>query len=109
MPCLLGTFFCSRHFFSRYCLQFATDDVGGEAGAEEAAVDGSHSLFVDFAAMGTELALDALADHRGFIGLLGRFFQGCVDVPIRDTACSKVPRHAKLSLLPPFCALAGEL
>src|SRR5467141_3056976 len=47
-----------RHLFPRYRLQFAADDVRGKARAEEAAVDGSHFLFVDFAAVRPQLALD---------------------------------------------------
>src|SRR2546421_70884 len=47
--------------------EFAADNVGGEAGTEEAAVDGGQFSLVDFAAVGAKLALDALADHGGFV------------------------------------------
>jgi hypothetical protein len=98
-----------RHFFSRQRLQFSPHHVRGKSGAQEAPVDGSHFLFVDFAAVGAEFAFDALADHGALIILLGRLFQRGVNVPVRDAACAEVARDAKLSLLASFGALAREL
>src|SRR5215470_5535367 len=38
----------ARHFLSRYGAQFAADDVGREAGAEEAAVEGGELAVINF-------------------------------------------------------------
>jgi hypothetical protein len=75
-----------RKVFAGRGAEFAADDVGGEAGAEKAAVDGGHFLFVDFAAVGAEFAFDALAHHGGFIGGFGSFLQCSLNVPVRDAA-----------------------
>ena len=89
--------------------EFAADNVGGEAGAEEAAVDGGHFLFIDFAAVGTELAFDPLADRDRFVGMLGDFFEGGFDVAVGNAPGAEVAGDTELSLFAGFGTLSGEL
>src|SRR5690242_939255 len=89
--------------------EFAADDVGGEAGAEKAAVEGGELAIVDFAAEGPQLTLDALADDGGFVGAFGGFFESGLDVAVRDAASAEVAGDAELALLAAFGALASEL
>src|ERR1051325_1389493 len=72
--------------FAKSGFEFAADDVGGEAGAEEAAVEGGEFLFIEFAAEGAQFAVDALADDCGLVGVLSRFFEGGFDVTVGDSA-----------------------
>ena len=98
--------------------EFATDDVGGEARAEEATVEGGELFLVDElsgagvcgrgAAEGAQLAFDALADKRGFVGLLRGFFEGGFDVAVGDAAGAEIPSDAKLALFADLGALAHE-
>lgn len=97
------------NIFPRRVTQFATDDVCGEAGAEEAAIERGELLVVDFAAEGAEFSRDALADERSFVGLLGGFFDGSFDVAVRDAAGPEVARDAELALLARFGAMTGKL
>lgn len=106
-------------------MEFMADDVGGETGAKEATVEGRELSFVEVGALpahlkvaatvasgaaeGAQLALDALADDGGFVGVLGSLFEGGFDVAVRDAAGAEVACHTKLALLSSFGALAGEL
>ena len=90
-------------------LEFAADDGGGESRAVEAAVERGELLFVDFAPIGAQLALDALPDQGGFVGLLRDLFQSCLDVAVGNTASTQLARHAKFSLFSSFGAVARKL
>src|SRR5713226_1828569 len=101
---LFGFHLCVRHVFSGHSLQFPTHDVGGESGAEEAAIDGSHFPFVDLfacigAAEGAELALDPMADHGGFVGNLSDFIEGGSNVTVGDAAGAEVAGDTEFPLL----------
>jgi hypothetical protein len=90
-------------------LEFAADDVGGKAGAEEAAVHGSELAVVDFAAEGAQLAFETLADQGGFVGLRSGFGEGGLNVAIGNTAGAEIAGDAEFALAANFGALAGEL
>ena len=100
---------CVRNVFTGEGFELAADQVGGEAGAQEAPVEPSELAIIDFAAGGAQLALDALADEGGFVGLLRGFFEGGFNVAVGDAAGAKVACNTKLALLSSFGALAGEL
>jgi hypothetical protein len=89
--------------------EFAADDVGGKTGAEQAAVEGSQFAVVDFTAEGTQLALDALSDDGGLVGVLGGFFEGGFDVAVGNATGAEVACHTKLALFSSLGALPGEL
>ena len=90
-------------------VEFAADGVGGEAGAEEAAVEGGDFVVGDFAAREFEFALDAEAD-RGALGFgVGGFSESGFDVGIGDAAGAEVAGDAEFALAADFGALAGEL
>ena len=57
----------------------------------------------------SEFAVDALADHGGFVGVGGGFFYGGFDVAVGDTAGAKLAGNAIFALVADFGALAGEL
>jgi len=90
-------------------VELAADNVGGETGAEEARVNGSHFLFVEFASEGTQFAFDALAHHRALIGGLGSFVQRRFDVPVRNPTPPQVARNPEFTLLARFGPLPREL
>src|SRR4029077_7746757 len=106
---LLHLCFHVWNFFFYYRLQFAPYHVGGKSCAQQAAVGGSHLLFINFAAIRPQLAFDARAHHRAFIVLPGRFLQRRLDMPVRDAPRPQVPRNAKLTLLAPLGPLARKL
>src|SRR6266404_5960438 len=54
-------------------------------------------------------ALDALADHGGFVGVGGGFFYGGFDVAVGNAAGAEFAGHAVFALVADFGALAGEL
>jgi len=89
--------------------KFAANDVGGKAGTEQTAVEGSDLVLADFASGSAELAFDALTDERGFVGGLGDFVEGGFDVAVGDTAGAEVAGDAEPALFADFGALAGEL
>ncbi len=76
---------------------------------KEAAVEGSHFLFVDFAAEGAQFALDALADHRTFVIVPCAFFQRCVNMPVGNPTGAKVAGNAEFSLLVRFGPMSRKL
>lgn len=88
---------------------FAADNVGGEAGAEKAAVERGELFFFDFSFEGAEFALDALANERGFVVLEGIFGESSFDVLVGNAAGAKVARNAEFALAANFGALTGEL
>jgi len=90
-------------------VELAADDVGGEAGAEQAAIEGGDFVVGDFAAGEAEFAFDALADERGFVVFLGVFVECSFDVFIGDAAGAEVAGDAEATLAADFGALAGEL
>jgi len=96
-------------FFAGDGFDFAADKVGGEAGAEEAAVEGGEFLIAYFATEGTEFALDALTDDGGFVGFGGGFGEGGLDVLVGYAAGAEVAGDAEFALFADFGALAGEL
>ena len=114
-----------RDVFTSDGFQFAADDVGGKAGAKEAAIEGGELLLVEIgtlathlkvaatfaagSAKGAQLTFDALADESGFVGGLGDFVEGGFDVAIGNSTGAEVARDAKLALLSPLGAVAGEL
>src|SRR5438128_707955 len=71
--------------------------------------NGGHLLFVDFASVRPQLALDALADHGGFVGSLGHFFESRGNVAVGNAAGAEVAGNAVFSLFAGFGALASEL
>ena len=94
--------------------QLAADDVSREAGAEEGAVERGDFVVGDLficvgAAEEFEFALDAIANNGGFVGLCGGFFEGGVDVAVRDAASAQVPRDPVFALPPYLGPLAGKL
>src|SRR6266705_4545124 len=95
--------------FFGYGAEFAADEVGGEAGAEEGAVERGDFAVVNFAAEKLHLPFDALADERSFVRFLGYFVQGGFDVAIRDAAGAEVAGDAEFALLARFGALPREL
>jgi len=96
-------------FFAGDGFEFAADEVRGEAGAEEAAVEGGEFFFADFAFERAKFALDALADDGGSVGFVGGFRQGGLDMFIGDAAGAEIAGYAELALFADFGALAGEL
>src|SRR5438046_3876538 len=74
-PILFRFRFYVRNVFAKSGFEFAADDVGGEAGAKEAAVEGGQLALVDFAAIRAQLTLDALSDDASLVGVLGGFFE----------------------------------
>src|SRR5207302_1681216 len=101
--------FCFGNIFAGEVFEFAADDVGGETGAEEAAVEGSKFFVVDFAVERAQLALDALANQGGFVGHLRDFFESGFDVAVRDAPRTQVPCDTKLALFASLGAMAGKL
>src|SRR5207302_8996683 len=85
---------------------------------EEAAIEPSELFLVDElsgagvsggrAAEGAQLALDALADKRSFVGLLGGFFESGFDVAVGDAAGAQVACDAECALGAGFGGVAGE-
>src|SRR5258708_35509350 len=109
---LLRIALCVGHVFAGNGFEFAADDVGGETRAEEAAVEGSELSIIDLlycigAAIGAQLAFDALPDDGGLVGVPGSFFEGGFDVAVRGAAGGEGPCHTKLGLLPPVRSVAG--
>jgi len=96
-------------FFAGDGLDFAADDVGGKAGAQQAAVEGGELFVVEFAAEGAELAVNALADHGGLVVFLRAFVESGFDVLVGDAASAQVAGDAELALAADFGALADEL
>jgi hypothetical protein len=90
-------------------VEFAADGVGGEAGAQERAIEGGDFVVGDFASGELEFALDAEADD-GALGFgVGGFGEGGFDVGVGDAAGAEVAGDAVLALAADFGALAGEL
>src|ERR1700680_2840854 len=89
--------------------QFAADEVGGEAEAQQAAEERGHFFVVNFAASQAQFALDALANCCGFIGLFAGVFKGGGDVTIRHASRTQVTRYPELSLFAVCGTLMGEL
>lgn len=94
--------------------EFSADGVGGETGAEEGTVERGDFAVVDlFTCLGAaeklELAIDALADDGGFVGVARGGFEGRSDVAIRDAAGTQLAGDAKFALFANLGALASEL
>ncbi len=96
-------------FFAREGFQFVADYVGGKAGAKEAAVNGTHFVFGDFAAKSPEFAINPLADNGGFVGFFCRFGKGGFNVAVWDTPVAQFTGDTEFALAADFGALAGEL
>ncbi len=75
MTFVLGLRLCFGYFLASNRSQFSADNIGGKAGAQEAAVHRSDFVFGDFTAEGAEFALETLADYGGFVGFFGGFFK----------------------------------
>ena len=105
----VGGGFGVRDFGVGEGVELAADDVGGEAGAKETAVERGELVIGDFAAGEAEFAFDALADESGFVMFLGIFFKGGFDVFVGDAAGAEVARDAEAALPADLGALAGEL
>jgi hypothetical protein len=73
------------------------------------AVDGGDFFVVELAAEKLEFAVDALADHGGFVGVGGGFFYGGFDVLVGDAAGAEFASYAVFALVADFSALAGKL
>ena len=101
--------FWLRDFFARQGFELAADDVGGKAGAEEAAVHRGDFVFGNLAAEGAEFAFEALADDGGFVGIFGGLGEGGFDVAVGDAAGAEVAGDAEFALAADLGALAGEL
>src|SRR6266404_848988 len=71
---LLHLHFGIRHLFSRHRFQFPTHYVRGKPRPQQAPIQGSQLLFVDFAAEGTQLPFNSLPHHGGLIGRRGSLF-----------------------------------
>src|SRR6266699_6796888 len=89
--------------------QLAADGVGGEARAEEAAVEGSRAALVERATKGFQAAREAGAHDCAFIGLGGALGEGGFNVAVRNSAGAEVARDAKRALLAYFCVLTHKL
>jgi hypothetical protein len=89
--------------------EFAADEVGGEAGAEEGRVEGNAFTVVDFAAKRPKFSLYSLADDGGLVALLGGFGECRVDVTVGNAAGAEFAGDAELALFAGLRALAGEL
>jgi hypothetical protein len=105
----VGGGFGVGNFFAGERVQLVADDVGGESGAEEAAVEGGDFVFGDFAAREAEFTFDALANESDFVVLLGVFFEGGFDVAVGNAAGAEVAGDAEAALAADFRALASEL
>src|SRR5579863_5522600 len=90
--------FWLRDFFARQGFELAADDVGGKAGAEEAAVHRGDFVFGDLAAERAKFAFEALANYGGFVGFLGGFGEGGFDVAVGDAAGAEVASDAEFAL-----------
>jgi hypothetical protein len=96
-------------FFACEGFQFAADYVSGKARAKEAAVNGTHFVFGDFAAKSAEFAINPLADNGGFVGFFCGFGKCGFNVAVWDTAVTQFTGDAEFALAADFGALAGEL
>ena len=90
-------------------VEFAADGVGGEAGAEEGAIEGGDLAVRDVAAGEFEFALDAEADGVALGCGVGGFGDGGFDVGVGDAASAEVAGDAEFALAADFGALAGKL
>jgi hypothetical protein len=88
-------------------VKFFADDVGGEAGAEEGAVEGGEFFLVDGAAKVGEAALEAGADESGFVGVGEDGGEGGVDVNVGDAATAEFTSDAETSLAAGLGVVAG--
>src|SRR2546425_3283084 len=94
--------------------EFAADDVGGEAGAEQAAIDGGELAVVNRlvrmgAAKRFQFAVNALADHLTFVFFLKNFLKSRFDVAVGNAAAAEVAGDAEFSLAAGFGGGTGEL
>jgi hypothetical protein len=108
-------------FFAGEGFEFAADEVGGEAGGEERAIDGGE-FFVGFLfhfrackyklrtpTHRAEFAFDTLANDGGFRFRVGRFRESNVDVAVGNAASAEIAGDTEFALLADFRASAGEL
>src|SRR6266404_2185005 len=106
---LLHLHFGIRHLFSRHRFQFPTHYVRGKPRPQQAPIQGSQLLFVEFPAEGAQLPFDALAHHRTLIRRLGSFVQRRFNMPVRNPSPPQVARNPEFSLLARFRPLPREL
>lgn len=90
--------------------QLSADDVGGKAGAEEAAVERGRLFFVERpAAEAPQLALDAGFYERGFVRFGENGGERGFDVAVRNAADAEFAGDAKFSLMAILRMSAGEV
>ena len=87
--------------------ELGADDVGGEAGGEKGAVERGEFFFVERAARLRELALQARADERGFVGFGENGIERGFDVAVRDAADAELAGDAETSLAAGLRVAAG--
>jgi hypothetical protein len=94
-------------------MEFSADSVAGEAGAEQAVVEGGGVFAVEGGGVGdgvaAEPALNAAAEEAALVGFAGEFLEGGVDVAAGDAAGAEFAGDAERALAAIGGAVAGEL
>lgn len=85
--------------------KLGADNVRGETGAEEAAIERSDFALVESAAKMRKAAFYTRADQSGFVRFREDSLQGSFDVTVGNAARSQFARDAEASLAPQFCVL----
>jgi len=103
-----------RNVFAGEALEFAADEIGREACAEERPIKRGdflviHLFFRGRAAIGFEFAFDALADHGGGIVVRRGLFESGINLRVGNAAGAQFAGDAELALLAGFGAVTGEL
>jgi len=97
-----------RQFAFGGVFQFGADHIGGETGAEQAAVERGNFALIERAAKAGELSLQARAHGGGFVGFGEGRSESSVDVLIGHATRAQLARDAEAALLAKLRALAGE-
>ena len=85
--------------------EFGANDVRGETGAEEAAIERSDFALIERAAKMREAAFYAGANQSGFVRFRKDSLQSSFDVTVGNAARSQFARDAKASLAAQFGVL----
>src|ERR1700735_928280 len=85
--------------------ELGADNIRGETGAEEAAIERCDFALIERAPKMREPAFNPRANQRGFVGFGEDGLQGCVDGAAGNTARSQFTGDAKATLTAQFCVL----
>ena len=89
--------------------ELGANDVGGETGAEKAAIKRCDFALIERAAKVCEAAFYAGANQSGFVRFRKDSLQSSFDVTVGNAAGAELARDAKASLAAQFCVLIGVI